>query len=167
MIATLLEKHEGDLAEESRDQLRLWLRLLSCAMVVDKRLRAMLATEFDTTLPRFDVLAALERAGSRGEDGLTMGQLSRALLVSNGNVTALVQTLVREGAVETLPSPTDRRASVVRLTPAGAEGFAAQAARHHGMIEALFAGLSPADSKALYRLLGRLKASIAANGERP
>lgn len=162
-MATLAEKHDGEmaLAADRQDQLRLWLRMLSCTMVVDKKLRAMLATNFDTTLPRFDILAALDRA----PDGLTMGQLSRALLVSNGNVTALVQTLVREGQAETLPSPTDRRASIVRLTPAGAASFRTQAEHHHRLIATLFAGLKPRESQELYRLLGRLKAAIATAGD--
>lgn len=163
MADSLGEKHNGDIAlsADRRDQLRLWLRMLSCTMVIDKRIRAMLSAEFATTLPRFDVLAALDRAAESPSGGLTMGQLSRALLVSNGNVTALVQTLVREGQAETLPSPTDRRASIVRLTPAGAATFRAQAERHHGMIASLFAALDSDETDALYQLLGRMKAAIS------
>jgi DNA-binding MarR family transcriptional regulator len=166
-MAMLAEKHDGEFARaaDRRAQLRLWLRMLSCTMVVDKRLRTMLATEFATTLPRFDVLAALDRAAGSALGGLTMGQLSRALLVTNGNVTALVQTLRRDGLVETLPSRTDRRASIVRLTAAGARAFRAQAQRHHGTIAQLFDGLGPRETEALYQLLGHLKTSIAASGD--
>ena len=88
---SLREKHEA--LGDGRNSVRLWLRLLSCAMIVEKRLKRRFADQFGTTLPRFDVLAALDRA----PDGLTMGALSRALLVSNGNVTALVRTLVGDG----------------------------------------------------------------------
>lgn len=166
-MTVLTEKHDGDfaLSADAQTQLKLWLRMLSLTMVVDKRLRAMLGAVFDTTLPRFDVLAALDRAAETELGGLTMGQLSRMLLVSNGNVTALVQTLVREGQVETLPSASDRRASIVRLTPQGREAFLAQADRHHAMIGRLFAGLDTAETQALYQLLGRLKSSIAASGD--
>ncbi len=166
-MAVLTEKHDGDfaLSQDGQVQLRLWLRMLSCTMVIDKRLRAMLGAAFDTTLPRFDVLAALDRAEETELGGLTMGQLSRMLLVSNGNVTALVQTLVREGQVETLPFASDRRAQIVRLTPAGKQAFRAQAERHHAMIGQLFAGLGPQETQALYQLLGRLKSSIAASGD--
>jgi DNA-binding MarR family transcriptional regulator len=169
-MATLAEKHDGDIAHgaDRQDQIRLWLRMLSCTMVIDKRLRAMLGADFETTLPRFDVLAALNRAVETDAGGsLTMGQLSRALLVSNGNVTALVQTLVRDGQVETLPSPTDRRSAIVRLTPAGATSFRAQAEAHHNMIHALFAGLDGQETQDLYRLLGRLKTSISLAGDAP
>ncbi len=160
----IAEKHDGDIAPDlaagsaPRDRIRLWLRMLSCTMVIDKQLRALLQAEFGTTLPRFDVLAALDRA----PDGLSMGQLSRALLVSNGNVTALVQALVRDGLIESLPSPTDRRAAVVRLTPAGSAAFRAQAARHHALVGALLGGLDRHEADRLYQLLGRVKASIAA-----
>jgi DNA-binding MarR family transcriptional regulator len=149
------EKHDGALAEAS--SIKLWLRLLSCTMVIEKRIKRRLADRFDATLPRFDVLAAL----TRHPEGMTMGALSRSLLVSNGNVTALVQTLLRAGLILIAPAPADRRASVVRLTPAGDAYFAELADAHHGWIEAMLAGLGRADRDALYDLLGALKRSIA------
>jgi DNA-binding MarR family transcriptional regulator len=158
----VLEKHGGELVgAASANELRLWLRLLSCSTLVEKRLRTMLARDFGSTLPRFDVLAALDRA----QDGLTMGSLSRALLVSNGNVTALVQTLTREGLVETIPSSTDRRAMIVRLTTKGKKAFRMQAEKHHALIHRLLGGLAPSDVEELYALLGRLKESLASSGE--
>jgi DNA-binding MarR family transcriptional regulator len=158
----VLEKHGGeDFGAASANELRLWLRLLSCSTLVEKRLRTMLARDFGSTLPRFDVLAALDRA----EDGLTMGSLSRVLLVSNGNVTALVQTLTREGLVETIPSSTDRRAMIVRLTIRGREAFRMLAEQHHALIHRLFGGLSASEVEELYALLGRLKESLASSGE--
>jgi DNA-binding MarR family transcriptional regulator len=159
--------HAGEPAPD-RDTLRLWLRLLSVTMIAEKRVRAMLAAEFGSTLPRFDILAALERAAQEDEaGGLGMSQLSRALLVSNGNITALVQALARDGLVEVLPSPTDRRATIVRLTPEGADSFRAQAARHHALVTRLFAGLDPGARTALYQQLGQLRASLAAAGDQP
>ena len=82
-------------APHSKQSLRLWLKLLSCAMVVEKRLRARLDEDFDTTLPRFDVLAALERHA----EGLKMSALSESLMVSNGNVTGVVTRLIEDGFV--------------------------------------------------------------------
>lgn len=151
----LREKHErlGD----GRDSVRLWLRLLSCAMIVEKRLKRRFAERFDTTLPRFDVLAALDRHPA----GMTMGALSRALLVSNGNVTALVQTLVRGGWATLAGSPDDRRASIVALTPAGRAAFADMAAAHHDWVDRWLGGLNAVQRTALYDLLGTLKDSIA------
>jgi DNA-binding MarR family transcriptional regulator len=156
---TLPEKHGGDLgvAGPARAPVRAWLRLLSCAMAIDKRLRAMLAAEHQTTLPRFDVLAALERASN----GLTKSELSAALLVSNGNVTGLVQSLSREGLVRAVPARDDKRAQIVTLTPAGRTVFQRQAAAHHALVERLLAGLSPAELKMLHDVLGHLKASVA------
>lgn len=156
MSAPLPEKHGGDLA--GRLSLRVWLRLLSCASAIEKRVRQGLAAEFGTTLPRFDVLAALERR----PDGMTMGELSRALLVSNGNVTAIVRALAGDGLVRAGPEAGDRRASRVRLTPAGAARFAAMAGAHHQWVEDLLAGLAAPEREALYRGLGGLKQSIAA-----
>ncbi len=156
MSVAIREKHDGELAD--RSSVRLWLRLLSCATVIEKRVKRRLTEQFDATLPRFDVMAQLDRA----DDGMTMGALSSALLVSNGNVTGVVQVLARDGLVALTPSPTDGRVSIARLTDEGRRQFAAMAAAHHDWIEAMLAALSPAEQDALYALLGKLKQSIAA-----
>lgn len=153
--AAIREKHEGAFAHD-RENLRLWLRLLSCTTVVEKRLRRRLAQR-GCTLPRFDVMAALER----NPQGMTMGALSRALLVSNGNVTGLVKMLAAEGLVQIKTSATDRRAAVVRLTRRGRSSFAELAATHQDWIDGMFAQVSAAERRQLYALLGSLKASIA------
>ncbi|MDB5705528.1 MAG: MarR family transcriptional regulator [Sphingomonas bacterium] len=152
--AGIREKHDGIL--DDRSSVRLWLRLLSCTMVIEKRVRRRLDDRFDSTLPRFDILAALDRAGT-----MTMGALSRALLVSKGNVTALVQALKADGLVDLTPSPDDRRASIVRLTPKGAAHFADMAKEHHRWIDAMLAGLGRTEREQLFALLGKLKTSIA------
>jgi DNA-binding MarR family transcriptional regulator len=149
------EKHDGMLDRSS--SVRLWLRLLSCTMVIEKQVRRGLSDGFGTTLPRFDVLAALDRH----PEGMMMGALSSSLLVSNGNVTALVQKLVRDGYVALDPSPADRRASVAILTPSGKSHFATLARSHHRWIEAMMSDLSPNQKELLYDLLGALKVSIA------
>jgi len=161
-VAQLREKHDGELggAASSRDAVRLWLRLLSCTMVIEKRIKRGLADQFSTTLPRFDILAALDRA----EAGLTMGALGRALLVSNGNITGLIQTLIRNGDVEMAIAPGDRRTAIVTLTEAGRTRFNAMAKAHHGWIEAMFAGMSPAETAQMLALLDTLKTSIAVAG---
>lgn len=159
MSDTIREKHNGALAE--RMDVRVWLRLLSCSTIIEKRLRRRFTDQFETTLPRFDVLAALER----NPDGITMGELSRLLLVSNGNVTALVRQLETAGLVSARAAPEDRRSSIVALTAAGRVHFAELSAAHHAWIKAMFAGLPREDLKALYGLLATLKASIADDNE--
>ena len=148
------EKHDGALAD--RSSVRLWLRLLSCTMAIEKDVRRRLGLR-GATLPRFDVLAALDRH----PDGMTMGALSRALLVSNGNVTQLVQKLARDRLVRIAPSPADRRASIVRLTARGRAEFSALAAAHHDWIDGLVAGMDGETRETLYHALGDLKRSIA------
>ncbi|WP_157219950.1 MarR family winged helix-turn-helix transcriptional regulator [Flavisphingomonas formosensis] len=150
------EKHDGKLA--GRMDVRVWLRLLSCSTIIEKRLRRRFADRYDTTLPRFDVLATLERH----PDGVTMGELSRALLVSNGNVTALVRQLEGAGLVSTRSPEGDRRSSIVALTAEGRSHFAELAAAHHAWIKGMFAGVPNADLRALFDLLATVKASIAA-----
>ena len=102
-------------APHSKQSLRLWLKLLGCTMIVEKRLRARLDAEFATTLPRFDVLAALERHSQ----GLKMSALSEFLMVSNGNVTGVVSRLIEDGLVTRTVDREDRRSATVRLTPQG------------------------------------------------
>jgi DNA-binding MarR family transcriptional regulator len=143
-------------------QLRAWLRLLTCANLIESRVRGGLRETWNITLPRFDLMSQLHRAG---EDGLTMGDLSRAMMVSAGNVTGLVEALVGEGLVRRTTSAADRRQARVRLTPAGKRGFEAMLPVHEGWIDAAFAGLDRADLKRLLELLGKLKASVKAVGD--
>lgn len=147
----------ADAAPADKQALRLWLRLLDCSGLVEKIVRARLAEGFDTTLPRFDVLAALERA----PEGLQLGELSRWLKVSNGNVTGIVARLAAEGLIDRTADPNDGRVFRVRLTPAGREAFLAMAAAHEGWINALFAGLAPAEQAETLALLTRLQRSVA------
>jgi DNA-binding MarR family transcriptional regulator len=136
---------------------RVWLRLLSCAMTIEKRLRRKFADEFQTTLPRFDIMAMLDRH----PEGQTMGELSRALLVSNGNVTAVVKQLQEQGLVISTLDPADRRSSIVCLSPAGKDRFDILAQAHHNWIHAAFADFPADKQKQLFELLADLKTSIA------
>ncbi|MEM7422760.1 MAG: MarR family transcriptional regulator [Pseudomonadota bacterium] len=135
----------------SKERLRLWLRMLRLTRHMESRLRDRLRTEFDTTLPRFDVLSALDR----NADGLLMSELSRVLIVSNGNVTGIVERLVTDGLVERAAVPGDRRASRVRLTRAGRTVFAEQAARHEGWVDALLSATTPEEAALLGTILRR------------
>ncbi len=154
--AGIREKHDGALAR--RLDVRVWLRLLSCSTVIEKTLRRQFIEHHDTTLPRFDVLATLERH----PDGIAMGELSRTLLVSNGNVTGLVRQLESSNLVVTRPAPDDRRSSIVALTETGRVHFAELAAAHHRLIGELLGGVGEEELKALYRLLATVKTSIFA-----
>jgi DNA-binding MarR family transcriptional regulator len=143
-------------APESKARLRLWLRLLTCSGLIERAVRRRLRDEFAVTLPRFDVMAALERA----PDGLTMGQISAHLKVSNGNVTGVVERLVQEGLVERAALPTDRRIFRVALTAAGRRAFAAMAARHAAWIDGLLGDLDAAEIERLMALLGRVRRAV-------
>ena len=101
--------------DRHRAELRLWLRLLTCANLIEAEIRKRLREQFGTTLPRFDLMAQLERAPA----GILLGEVSRRMMVSTGNVTGLVERLAQEGAIERLVSERDRRAVRVRLTPRG------------------------------------------------
>jgi DNA-binding MarR family transcriptional regulator len=151
----LPEKHDDAVSEPAA--VRLWLRLLTCSLTIEKRVRRRLADEFDTTLPRFDVLAALDRR----QDGMTMGELSQALLVSGGNLTALVRQLERQGFLTMQRDPNDRRSWVVSISKAGRKHFQDVATEHHHWIAGMFAGMSADHSQQLYDLLAELKHSLA------
>ena len=133
--------------------LRLWLRLLTCSQLIERHVRSRLRSRFGTTLPRFDLLSQLERH----PQGLKMNELSRLLMVTSGNVTGIVDQLVKEGLVERLDDASDRRAWRVRLTRAGAKAFAEMARAHEEWVAELLGGLSRKDSDALMQLLARLK----------
>ena len=71
-----------------------------------------LRTEFDATLPQFDLLAQLYRE----PDGLRLGELSRRTMVTNGNITGLADRLETDGLIQRETLDGDRRVTVARLT---------------------------------------------------
>ncbi|OHC58787.1 MAG: MarR family transcriptional regulator [Rhodobacterales bacterium RIFCSPHIGHO2_02_FULL_62_130] len=130
----------------------MWIRMLGVTRASESHLREFLRVKHDTTLPRFDVLAALYRR----RDGVTMSELSRMLLVSNGNATAVVDRLEKDGLVRRTPSETDRRTVFVALTPEGLAQFEGLATDHEREVDRLFAGLSESDLDALTEILKRM-----------
>ncbi len=140
----------------SKERLRLWLKFLKASRTIEAALRESLRKEFATTLPRFDVMAAL----SRFQDGLKMSQLSSILRVSNGNVTGIVDRLAEDGFLIRVPVPGDRRASLVRLTRRGQEEFAVLAAAHEAWIDKMLAGFSAEDARMISIRLEHLEASL-------
>jgi DNA-binding MarR family transcriptional regulator len=136
----------------SKRRLKMWIRLLGVTRGAESHLREFLRLDHDTTLPRFDVLAALYRR----RDGVTMSELSRMLLVSNGNATTVVDRLESDGYVRRTPSETDRRTVFVALTPPGVTLFERLADEHEREISRLFGGLSEADLDRLTEILKRI-----------
>jgi len=136
--------------------LRLWLRLLTCSQLIEREVRRRLRSRFGTTLPRFDLLAQLERHPG----GLKMSELSRLLMVTGGNVTGIVDQLVKEGLVERLDDARDRRAWRVKLTRTGERTFDEMAREHERWMVELLGGVTRKESDALMQLLGQLKQTV-------
>jgi DNA-binding MarR family transcriptional regulator len=139
--------------QEDHRALRIWLRLLTCTQLMERRVRSRLRERFGTTLPRFDLMAQLERH----PEGLKMNELSRLLMVTGGNVTAIVDQLEKEGLVERLDNSADRRAFCIRLTRAGERSFAEMARAHEEWVVELLAGLSRREHDELLKLLAKVK----------
>src|SRR5688500_11735725 len=138
---------------EHPDEPRLWLRLMTCAQLIEKQVRNELREQFATALPRFDLMSQLERS----PDGLKMNELSRRMMVTGGNVTGITDQLVAEGLVDRVDVAGDRRAYRVRLTPKGRKLFHEMASQHESWIVDAFAGLSDKDIATLHKLLGKVK----------
>jgi DNA-binding MarR family transcriptional regulator len=140
--------------------LRLWLRLLTCTNQIENRIRQSLQARFDTTLPRFDLMAQLERT----PDGLKMSELSQRMMVTGGNVTGITDGLEKEGLVVREVDTADRRVFRVKLTVEGKRQFRRMAGEHEQWIIDLFGPLGMKQKKQLTELLGELKAHV--NGQR-
>ena len=158
MSAALDEQTQS--ADDRHESLRLWLRLLTCSNLIQSRVRKALAARFKTTLPRFDLLAQLHRA----PEGLQMGELSRRMLVTGGNVTGIVDQLERAGLIVRAADPADRRAYQVKMTAEGRRLFARMAAEHESWIVTLFGGMGIREQRTLNESLTRLGAQIARTG---
>jgi DNA-binding MarR family transcriptional regulator len=144
---------ESRLTRDHHQPLRLWLRMLSCTVRIETEIRSRLRNEFDITLPRFDLMAQLERH----PEGLRMGELSRRMMVTGGNVTGIASQLEQEKLIVRVSDASDRRAYSVKLTAAGRRTFARMAAAHEAWIAELLGGVSPQDQGRLIELLSQVK----------
>lgn len=145
------------MSRRSKESLRTWLRLLSCEAVVEQSIRSHFRKTFAVTLPQFDVLSELERAGQR----LTMSQLSKELMVSNGNITGVVDRLEKNGLVKRARPEHDRRIQYIELTDEGRKQFQPMAKQHEAWVAAMFDGVSVEDMERLQSLLLKARMSAA------
>ncbi|MDP3546855.1 MAG: MarR family transcriptional regulator [Phreatobacter sp.] len=151
---------ETRLADQPRDvrpELRLWLRLLTCTTMIEREIRRRLAERFQITLPRFDLLAQLDRS----PDGMTLGEISRRMMVTNGNVTGLVARIVEQGYVEKRRDTLDGRVHRIAMTEKGHEEFGRMAREHGIWMRELLSGLDPTEREVMMGLLAKTKAGVA------
>ena len=141
--------------------LRLWLRMLTCSTLVENHVRSLMRTGFDTTLPRFDLMAQLVNAPR----GIKMSELSRRMMVTNGNITGITDQLERDGLVERIKVDTDRRSCLIRLTAKGRQSFRRMSSAYQGWVSDMFAAMPPERRELLFTLLGELKEAAHAGSQ--
>jgi DNA-binding MarR family transcriptional regulator len=144
---------ETRLTRQHHQSLKLWLRMLSCTTMIESEIRTRLRNECGISLPRFDLMAQLERH----PEGLRMGELSKRMMVTGGNITGLTDQLEQEKLVTRVPDPNDRRAYSVKLTAAGRRAFERMAELHEGWIVELMGGLTIGDQEKLGELFSTMK----------
>ncbi|WP_117194762.1 MarR family winged helix-turn-helix transcriptional regulator [Rhizobium terrae] len=143
----------------SKPELRLWLRMLSTTKLITAEIRRRLRNEFGATLPQFDLMAQLYRE----KEGLRLGELSKRTMVTNGNVTGLVERLEADGYVQRVTPDGDRRVTVAKLTEAGTTLFAAMAAAHESWLQDMMADVDPPMIPALWSEIGAVKSSVSSH----
>jgi DNA-binding MarR family transcriptional regulator len=153
---------ESRLTGDHHQSLKLWLRMLSCTTKIEAEIRGRLRTEFGITLPRFDLMAQLERH----PEGLRMGELSRRMMVTGGNITGITDQLEQENLVQRVPDPKDGRAFSVKLTAAGRAAFAQMAEVHERWVAELLQDISQEDKGQLIELLSQMKGHLYAREEK-
>ncbi len=151
---------EIDVSSDIQLDLRTWLKLLTCTTLISAELRRQLREHFDFTLPRFDMLAQLDREPG----GLVLTELSKRLMVSPGNVTPIMNRLLEEGFITRATSSLDRRVQIVCLTAEGRKKFRRMAKKHGQWVNAMMGGLELEERRALSGLLDRLKATLRDGG---
>lgn len=141
----------------SRRRLRTWIRLLRLTRQTENSLREYMRVSHGTTLPRFDVMAALYRADAP----IKMSALSQMLLVSNGNASTVVDRLEKDGLVVRIAAASDRRVVNVSLSDKGRKQFEVLAAGHEALVDRIFARLGHEDLDLIRDLLHRADVAAA------
>ena len=152
---------ETRLTQDHHQSLKLWLRMLSTTVLIENEIRNRLRAEFGITLPRFDLMAQLERH----PDGLRMGELSKRMMVTGGNITGITDQLEQEGLVMRVTDKQDRRAYSVKLTTAGRKAFKNMASVHEAWVAELLAGLDAEQKNQMISLLSSVKSDLSAGSK--
>lgn len=155
MPAIDLEVVVSDAQEGKKQELRLWLRLLSTTKLISQEIRRRLRREFGATLPQFDLMSQLYREN----EGLRLGELSKRTMVTNGNITGLVERLEADGLVLRERLPDDRRVILACLTAKGRKTFEAMAEAHEGWLKDMMADVDPIVITGLLTHVGQVKQS--------
>ena len=150
----------------AKQRLRLWLRLLRATRAIEGEIRERLRVEIKVTLPQFDVMAALSRKDAGDDGSMTLTELSRFLMVSNGNVTGIIDRLAAEGIVSRVVAAGDRRTVRVSLTPKGGEQFAVMAKAHEAWVDEILQEFSRAEAEELIAHFDGLAGRIREGGRR-
>ncbi len=151
--SAVLPDLEGRLSPTSCQHLRTWLRYLSCGRLIENEIRSRLRREFNTTLPRYEVMAQLEQF----PHGIKMSDLSRHMMVTNGNITGIADQLIKDGLVQRIKLPSDRRSSILKLTKKGLQQLHAISAAHNEWVCDVFGKLSDTHLNAMMSSLDELK----------
>lgn len=155
------ERSGGD--QDHRGEVRLWLRLLACSTLIEAELRRQFRENFNFTLPRFDILAQLDREPG----GLVQGELSKRLMVSQANVTPIIERLIADGFVTRSPSNLDRRIQIICLTIEGRQKFRRMAKKHNAWLADAMAGFPEEEIEDIGKKLALLKRTLIANRSEP
>lgn len=155
------ERSGGD--QDHRGEVRLWLRLLACSTLIEAELRRQFRENFNFTLPRFDILAQLDREPG----GLVQGELSKRLMVSQANVTPIIERLIADGFVTRSPSNLDRRIQIICLTIEGRQKFRRMAKKHNTWLADAMAGFPEEEIEEIGKKLALLKRALIANRSDP
>jgi DNA-binding MarR family transcriptional regulator len=153
----IVADRESAAHSDNRLQLRVWFRLLTVFKMIEGKLRTRLRTKFDVSIPHFDVLAILDAR----KEPMTMGELSAGLMVTTGNVTGIVDTMIEEGLVTRSPNPADRRSHLIQITPVGHKMFSSIAPALAKWFEEAMSSMSKAEIVLLLELLGKFKKSAS------
>ena len=154
MAAELEQEVHGH--ADGKQELRVWLRMLSTTKLISQEIRRRLRAEFGATLPQFDLLAQLDRE----PEGLRLGEISKRTMVTNGNITGLVERLEADGLLYRETPVDDRRVTVARLTDAGRRAFAEMAAVHETWLREMMADVDHGTFSVLARNIDQIQLSV-------
>lgn len=93
--------------------LKTWVKLARSFNTINKVVNEEINT-YGVTPSQFGVLEALYHLGD-----MPIGKLGEKILVTGGNMTVILDNLEKQGYIERIKSPTDRRSLFIKLTEKG------------------------------------------------
>ena len=151
------QQYDTEYFNRHSDGLKLCIELIRCSSQLDRIIDRNLRSKFGQSISRFDLLAQLQRVG---ESGLSIGELGKRLISAKGNITGLINRMIKDELLLKTAKIGDRRSFNIKASAKGSQLFKQMADSHAQWVYELFADIDLESMNNMTYLLGDIRGAL-------